>query len=209
MRRLRLTAIILAALLAGLTAGQPVFAADTEIVFKNDNQAAVIEFSSDDLFAKFKGVMPGQSLSQQIILRNETSHPLRIFIKGKPIGAAERAFLQLASLEGTINGHLVFDYRTPATDLSSEVVLAVLPAQASSVMEVVLSTPLDLSNEYQSTSYTYVWILRAVDDLIAGGSDNPPSTGVHFRYLLLPSVFVLLGAIFLFIPWKRRRREEP
>lgn len=204
------TLILVTVLLLGLAFSRPVLAAQTEVVFKNDQQKAVIELSSDDLFENFKGVMPGQSLTQDIILRNETSRKLRVFIRGKAMGEAERAFLQHASLQGRVNGRLIFDYKGPATDLSRESVLAVLPARSSAVMTVSLSTPISLGNEFQSTSYVYGWLFRAEDDLVDSDQDNkPPATGATLHYLLLPLPFILAGAFFLLLlVWKRRRRDQ-
>ena len=208
MRRRIVTALLLTGLVLGLQVSPPVHAAQTEVVFKNVQTQAVIELSSDDLFDNFKGVMPGQTLTQQILLRNETGRSLRVYIKGKALGAAEKAFLQVASLEGSVNGRLIFDYKTPVSDLSREATLAVLPANASSVLQVVLSAPAGLGNEYQNASLSYAWVLRAVDELVGGDQDQPPRTGADLRYLLLPTLLVFLSFFLFFILWKRRRKEE-
>lgn len=111
-------AALLAALLV-LCNALPAMAAQSEVIYEGDAQEFVFIPASTDLFGNFKGVMPGDTLKQSIVVRNDASKGVKVKIYLQALGVVEQTqdFLSQLKLKVVQQGSSVlFDAPADQTD---------------------------------------------------------------------------------------------
>lgn len=167
MKRYKLWRVVLLILLVFFLLPTYVFAVESNVTYQGGAEGFVFVPASGDLFDNFKGVMPGDTIEQKIVLENaRTDRVVRIYLKGKELGDHERLLLSEASLSGRIGSTEIFNYDAPETDLSTMVLLKTLDPGERVDLFVTLAVPLTLGNAFQSQDYTIVWTFLAEEIVI-------------------------------------------
>jgi hypothetical protein len=65
-------------------------------------------YSDSDLFENFKGVMPGDVITQRIIVKNNSGTEVRIFLRADPVEDKQRDFLSRLNLPSTVYNMLPY-----------------------------------------------------------------------------------------------------
>lgn len=127
-----------------------------------------------DLFPELKNVMPGDVLTQQVKLVHRGSRSVNIRLYMKAEGSNKNAdFIEKLRLETKHKGGSIL-YDGPdydAADPSGWVKLATLAPGKSITLDLKLTVPKKLSNEYAQAFGTVVWRFKAEE--IPVGSDGP------------------------------------
>lgn len=158
-----------------LSLGSVAFAETGSVAYEGGAEKFVFAPGSDvsptDLFANFKGVMPGDTLTQTIEVKNDFKgcDHVKIYLRAEEI-AAEAAndtvtMAQLLSqLTMTVkNGDTVIYTASPdgRTGLKENVLLGDFRPGKGATLTVELSVPLSLSNEYAEALAKINWVFTA------------------------------------------------
>ena len=160
--------------------------------------------SDNDLFEKFKGVMPGDVITQRITLRNTTGKQVRIYLRADAVDEKHRAFLSQLNLQISCGDEEIFDAAVSETaQLTENTLLGTFKASGSTELTVTLTVPLDLGNEYMATMGVVPWTFLAEEV----PEDDTPHTGDSFELgaWLLAAGMILAAILVVLLQMKRQR----
>lgn len=174
------------------------------------------ELSPTDLFSDFKGVMPGDSITQQITVRNDASNEVKVKIYMRSLGAHEDSVDFLSKLHltvgksGTNTMAYMFDAAADQTDgLTDWVLLGTLYSGGEVNLDVTLTLPIELGNEYQDAVGYIDWEFKVEGFPVDPGDPTPPPTGDEssiYVYVMLACVCVVV--LFIFIPKRKKDTSD-
>ena len=153
--------------------------------------------SPTNLFANFQSVMPGDSLTEQIVIKNVSSNHMdvEVYLRSKGVQEGTEAFLSRMKLTvKQVDGGLLFE--APANEsaqLSDWVHLGTVHAGGEITLDVTLEVPMTMGNEFQKSSAYMDWEFR-VDEVVEeeteedGGKDDnsnmPPVSSGDSSHIL-------------------------
>ncbi len=208
--------ILISALCLILSIQMSVFAAST-VTYEGTSKKFIFEpgskHSPTDLFSDLKGVMPGDSITQKIYIKNDVKNDVKIKLYIKSTGATKDSADFLSKLNLTVaqdgDSKLFSGPADEAGTLSEWVYLGTFYSGAEINLNVTLDVPLDLGDEYQEAVGYIDWLFK-VDELPVEPDDpKPPQTGDNFNFVLWISLMVVSGGcIFYIILTGRKRRDS-
>lgn len=210
-----ITAVIMAFALT-LTA----FAANGKVTYNGNAKQFIFEpgskYSPTDLFPNFKDVMPGDSLIQKITVKNDASNKVKVKIYMRSLGAHADSVDFLSRLGLTVqkseDNKMAYMFDAAASDtaqLTDWVCLGTLYSGGEVNLDVVLTVPTELGNDYQEQIGYLDWEFMIEELPIEESDPTPPKTGDDFN--LWPWVGVLavsLTVVIILLPRKRKEKEE-
>lgn len=154
------------------TVAMPVFATDGNVIYSGDSGKFIFEPGSDyspmDLFPNFKDVMPGDTISQNITVRNNAKKSVKISMRA--LGAHENSvdFLSKLNLyvEKATDTSLFEATADQTAQLTEWQALGVLASGGEAELSVVLQVPVDLDNNYKELVGYLDWefMVEEIDD---------------------------------------------
>ena len=196
----------------------PAFAADASVQYEGDAKKFIFAPGSDesptDLFDNFKGVMPGDTLTRKITVKNDASNQVKVKIYLRSLGAQEgdEAFLSQMNLTVTQEGDSeLFAAPADQTDgLNDWVCLGTFYSGADVDLNVQLDVPITMGDEFQNAIGKIDWQFKVEELPIESTDPTPPQTGEDFNvwmYAVICSVSVVL-MIGLFFAVRRKKRAN-
>lgn len=200
----------------------PVYAADGKVTYSENAGSFVFGPGSDasltDLFPEFKGVMPGDSLTQKITVKNNGDNKVKVKIYIRALGAHQdsQAFLSQLGLKVARSEENTMAYMFDAAanetaQLTDWVCLGTLYSGGEVNLDVTLTVPTELDNEFQDKIGYLDWEFMVEEFPVEEGDPMPPQTGDNayvgaWFALMLGSLAGLM--ILLVLRRKDREKEE-
>lgn len=182
-----------------------------EFIFANGS-----EHSPTDLFENFKNVLPGDSITQQITVKNNADNKVKVKIYMRSLGAHPESndFLSQLNLKVSKSAEndmaYMFDAAANETaGLTDWVELGTLYSGGVVNLDVELNVPTSLSNEYSDKIGYLDWEFKVEELPISPEDPKPPQTGDYNNLWLWVSLMAVSALfIILLIVFTRKKREE-
>lgn len=173
-----------------LTAGAAAALAGGSTVAYESSADKFVFLPNSDLFQDFKGVMPGDTLTQPITVKNATSNgvKVRIYLRAEAVDQQYQAFLSQMKLKVVQDGSSVlFDAAADKQGgLASNVCLGTFYSGADVGIDVLLAVPVEMGNEFQDSAGKINWVFTAEELPI---SPDDPKTGDAVNVWVYGAVF--------------------
>ena len=163
-----------------------------------------------DLFPGFKGVMPGDTLTEQIEIKNTTSSKYKIKVYMRSLGAQEDTDDFLSQLKLTVTPVGKTDiFEAPADEtaqLTNWTHLGTLKSGGKITLDVTLEVPIDMDDDYQNKIGYIDWQFKIEEIPI---DSNVPGTGDDANISLYVGMMILsLAALAILLFLGKRRKQE-
>ena len=162
--------------------------------------------SPSDLFSNFKDVMPGDSLSDTVDIRNEGAGEVKIYLRA--LGATEesKGFLSQLNLQvEKTGGSALFDsLASEKGTLSDWVLLGTFKKGDTATLNLTLTVPLELDDAYQDAVGTIQWEFKAEEE--SERVVPVPNTGDSGTWITALGLFLVSG--FALVCAKKAAKEN-
>jgi len=203
---------ILAFVLIAACLATTALAADSSVTYSGNSGNFIFapgsDYSPTDLFDEFKGVMPGDTLTEQIVVKNNANNKVDVKIYMRALGAVENEeFLNQMKLTVTQSGgNKLFEAQADETaQLTNWKALGTFKSGASVTLDVTLEVPIEMGNDFQNAIGELQWEFRVEEYPIKEG----PQTGDETPLALYGGIAALCAVgIVLLLVTKRKKREE-
>ena len=197
-----------------------VFAADGKVTYSGNAGNFVFEPGSEhsltDLIPNFKGVMPGDTLTQKITVKNDADNKVKVKIYIRSLGAHEDSVeflsqlgLKVAKSEENKMAYMFDAAANETAQLTDWVCLGTLYSGGEVNLDVTLTVPVELDNEFQNDVGYLDWEFMVEEFPIEEGDPKPPQTGDNSHmglwFALMIGSFTML-IILLF--WRKKDKEN-
>lgn len=205
----KITRVLLAFVMI-LTVSIPALAADGNVTYSGNAGQFIFApgsgYSLTDLFPNFKDVMPGDTLTQNITVRNNASKSVKISMRALGAHENSKEFLsQLNLYVEKVTDTPLFEASADQTaQLTEWKTVGVLSAGGEAELQVVLEVPTSLNNEQQSQIGYLDWefMVEEIDD---GKTQTGDNAKIVWGVIGLVASAVLI--IFIVI-WRCKRKEK-
>lgn len=167
------------------------------------------DYSPTDLFENFKSVMPGDQLTQQIEVKNAANNRVNVKLYIRALGAHEASveFLKQMNLTVRQDGSSVL-FDAPAdqkSTLEDWVCLGTFQSGADVTLDVTLSVPLEMGNEFQEAVGYLDWQFKVEEFPI---ESNSPSTGDRYNVWLYAGIGLVALCVIVVLISTGRKKEK-
>lgn len=198
----------------------PAFAADGNVTYDGTAQSFVFAPGSDksptDLFPDFKNVMPGDTLTQDVVVSNsvKNGYTIRLYIRALGAQQGSEEFLSMLKLTVKQDGDKTL-FEAPSDEtaqLTDWVYLGTYKAGATVTLNCTLEVPIELGNDFQEAIGYLDWQFKVEE--IPTETYRPidnPKTGDEsnvMTYIIVMIVSMAVVLTLVFIGGKRRKSSE-
>lgn len=211
---------LLVVLILSLSSVLPVYATDGKVSYDGNAREFIFEpgseYSLTDLFPNFKGVMPGDTLTQKITVKNNADNKVKVKIYIRSLGAHEdsKAFLSQLGLKVDKSDdnemEYMFDAKANETaQLTDWVCLGTLYSGGEVNLDVTLNVPVELPNEFQNKIGYLDWEFMIEEFPIEEGDPKPPQTGDNSNMGLWFTIMICsLIMMIILLVWRKKDKEN-
>lgn len=211
---------LLTACILALSTVMPVYAADGKVTYSGNAGKFVFEPGSDysltDLFPNFKDVMPGDTLTQKITVKNDADNKVKVKIYMRSLGAHEDSVEFLSQLglkvQKSADNEMAYMFDAAADEtaqLTDWVCLGTLYSGGEVNLDVTLSVPGELDNMFQNKIGYLDWEFMIEEFPIEPDDPKPPQTGDNSNLGLWFTLMLCSGAMLLILlVWRKKDEKE-
>ncbi len=226
MKMIKRISVFFAVLLLVSSFAATAFAADSSVVYEGHNLFGFgpgSEFTATDLFDNFKGVMPGDTLTETVTVKNTASccDFIKVYLRAEPhggdnplspsVGDSETVASMedyLAQLTLTLWNGAVKIYEGTPNGPTSNVPLDTLRKNDALTLTLELEVPADLGNEYANRAgeVDWVFVVEEYDD----ANPDIPQTGDHSHIMLYATLMAVsfMGIILLLFTKRKKKAKQ-
>ena len=216
MKKLISAVVILATLLCSAL---PVSAADGNVTYSGNAGKCIFEpgteHSLTDLFPNFKGVMPGDTLTQKITVKNDANNKVKVKIYIRSLGAHEDSveFLSRLALrvQKSADNEMAYMFDAAASEkaqLTDWVCLGTLYSGGEVNLDVTLDVPVELDNQFQNQIGFLDWEFMIEEFPAEPDDPKPPQTGDNAMLgLWIGGAALSAFALILLLIMKKKARQ--
>ena len=176
----------------------PAAAADCTVTYEEEADQFVFLPESADLFQNFKGVMPGDTRTQAIVVHNNIKNNVKVklYLRAEVVEQTYHEFLSKLTMTVRQDSQSVL-FDAPAHsqgNLTENVLLGTFESGADIHLDVSLKVPPTLGDDFQQKQGVIKWVFTAEEIPV----DNPPPTGETVsRLLWIAGIGLLLSVATL------------
>ena len=194
----------------------PAAFADASVSYKGSADKFVFtpgsEYSPTDLFENFKDVMPGDTLTQQIEVKNDVKNDVKIKLYMRALGADANSEGFLNQMDLTVkaaDGSELFAAPAGETaQLTDWVCLGTFYSGAKTTLDVTLNVPIEMGNDYANQIGALDWEF-AVEELPVEPTDPVgPKTGDDTPVALYAAICAVCAGAVVFLFATRKKKEQ-
>ena len=204
-------AAILTLLLALLLMWWPLctaaYAEGTRVTYEGNSKKFVFLPERDDLFQGFKGVMPGDELSQDIFVSNNGENKVAVYLRAEVPEDGNKEFLnQMKLTVYGLDGEKIFEGQAGSTgSLTDGYTLGTIEPGEKGKLIAKLQVPAEMNNKYQQKLGKVSWIF-SVEELEDIPDEPVPTTGDNTGNIIWVGLIGLaaLSGIAVLVKYKIR-----
>ena len=197
----------------------PVYAANGKVTYSGNAGNFIFEPGSDhsltDLFPNFKDIMPGDTITQKITVKNDADNKVKVKIYMRSLGAHADSveFLSQLGLKvaKSADNEMAYMFDAAANEtaqLTDWVCLGTLYSGGEVNLDVRLNVPTSLDNEFQNKIGYLDWEFMIEEFSIEEGDPKPPQTGDNSNIGLWFGLMIGSGAMLIILLFWRKRDQE-
>lgn len=196
-----------------------VSADDGNVIYDGMIQDLIFEPGSDysltDLFPNFKDVMPGDTLTQQITVRNDQGKHVKVEIYIRSLGAHEdskeflsQLKLKVAKSEENEMAYMFDAYADESAQLTDWVCLGMLYSGGEVNLDVTLEVPVTLDNMFQEKIGYLDWEFKVIEYPVEEDDPKPPAQTGDDTNLMIPIVLMVFSAAVIILLLMKRKKDQ-
>lgn len=197
----------------------PVYAADGKVTYSGNSGNFIFEpgsnYSPTDLFPNFKDVMPGDTLTQKITVKNDADNKVKVKIYIRSLGAHEDSVEFLSQLglkvSKSSDNKMAYMFDAAANEtaqLTDWVCLGTLYSGGEVNLDVILNVPVELDNMFQNKIGYLDWEFMIEEFPVEPDDPKPPQTGDNSNIGLWFALMIASGAMLIILLFWRKRGEK-
>lgn len=207
--------LVLLALLAGMSVAAY---ANGNVTYDGDAKKFIFgpgsKYSPTDLFPDFKNVMPGDTLTQKLTVKNDASDEVKVKIYIRSLGAVEgseeflsQLGLRVAVSQDNVMGYMFDAAASETAQLGDWVLLGTLYSGGEVNLDVTLEVPIELGNEFQDAIGYLQWEFKVEAFPKEDTDPTPPQTGDKTPMVLL-GMTACVSLVGIWVLALRRKKEK-
>ena len=192
--------------------------ADGKVTYNGASQKFVFEPGTDEsptsLFEDFQNVMPGDTLTEQIVIKNTSQNGSYIRLYLRALGAQEGSDGLLSQMKLTVkqNGESTL-FEAPADEtaqLTDWVYLGAMHSGGEMTLDVTLEVPVEMGDEFQNQAGYFDWEFKAEEIPRDPNTPQTGDTGNVFLYaaVLVCCIVVMAVIVILFVRAKKKEKKQ-
>jgi len=173
------------------------------------------DYSPTDLFTNYKSVMPGDSIFQEITVKNQADKKVKVKIYMRSLGAHQDSVDFLSKLKLRVKksdqNEMAYMFDAAANEtatLTDWVCLGTLYSGGTVNLDVILDVPKELDNTYSKQIGYLDWEFKVEEFPIDETDPKPPKTSDDSNLMLWVVLSAASASILIVLLFKRKKSKN-
>ena len=168
--------------------------------------------SPTSLFTEFQNVMPGDTITDQIVIKNASDNTVKVRLYLRSKGAKNDSDEFLSQMRLTVKKNGKSDlYEAPVNEtaqLKDWVYLGTMYSGAKMTLDLILEVPLTMGDEFQHQVGYVDWEFKAEEVPVDPNDPNNPQMGDSSDILLYGLLMAVSFALLIVLVAARRKKNQ-